>query len=77
MTPPTQAAADSLLTRYLGILPSTPEEKILRMLIEIGCEVVGGEGGSLLVPDEDGKALHFVMTVGDEGWRTVGKWVSS
>jgi len=65
MSPPS-ASADGLLTRFLGILPSTPEEKILRMLIEIGCEVVGGQEGSLLVPDDDGKSLHFVMTVGDE-----------
>jgi len=66
MSPASQSPADRLLTRFLGILPSTPEEKILRMLIEIGCEVVGGQEGSLLVPDDDGKSLHFVMTVGDE-----------
>ena len=66
MSPASQTPAERLLTRFLGILPSTPEEKILRMLIEIGCEVVGGQEGSLLVPDDDGKSLHFVMTVGDE-----------
>lgn len=56
-----------LLTRYLGILPSTPEEKILRMLIELGCEVVGGQEGSLLVYDKQDDILRFAMTVGDPG----------
>jgi GAF domain-containing protein len=58
-------ASGQLLSRYLGILPSTPEEKILRMLIELGCEVVGGEEGSLLVYDKDADLLRFAMTVGD------------
>ncbi len=65
MTAATPAASGQLLSRYLGILPSTPEEKILRMLIELGCEVVGGEEGSLLVYDKDADVLRFAMTVGD------------
>ena len=58
-------APDHLLSRFLGVLPSTPEEKILRMLIELGCEVVGGQEGSLLVYDKDADVLRFAMTVGD------------
>jgi GAF domain-containing protein len=57
--------ADHLLSRFLGVLPSTPEERILRMLIELGCEVVGGQEGSLLVYDKDADLLRFAMTVGD------------
>jgi phosphoserine phosphatase RsbU/P len=59
------AASDHLLSRFLGVLPSTPEEKILRMLIELGCEVVGGQEGSLLVYDKDADVLRFAMTIGD------------
>jgi len=65
MSPPAQPATDHLLSRFLGILPSTPEEKILRMLIELGCEVVGGQEGSLLVYDKEDDVLRFAMTVGD------------
>ena len=65
MSPPAPTAPDHLLSRFLGILPSTPEEKILRMLIELGCEVVGGQEGSLLVYDKDADVLRFAMTVGD------------
>jgi transcriptional regulator with GAF, ATPase, and Fis domain len=65
MPPPAPAAPDHPLSRVLGILPSTPEEKILRMLIELGCEVVGGQEGSLLVYDKDADVLRFAMTVGD------------
>ena len=63
--PPSQSPPDHLLSRFLGVLPSTPEEKILRMLIELGCEVVGGQEGSLLVYDKDADVLRFAMTVGD------------
>jgi GAF domain-containing protein len=65
MSPASQTAPDQILSRFLGILPSTPEEKILRMLIELGCEVVGGQEGSLLVYDKDEDVLRFAMTVGD------------
>ncbi|MCW5771222.1 MAG: GAF domain-containing protein [Rhodospirillaceae bacterium] len=64
MSPPA-ADTDQLLSRFLGILPSTPEEKILRMLIELGCEVVGGQEGSLLIYDKEADVLRFAMTVGD------------
>ncbi len=64
MSPPS-ADSDKLLTRFLGILPSTPEEQILRMLIELGCEVMGAEEGSLLVYDKDEDVLRFVMTIGN------------
>jgi GAF domain-containing protein len=63
MSPPAQTGPDQLLSRFLGILPSTPEEQILRMLIELGCEVVGGHEGSLLVYDEREQLLHFAMNV--------------
>ncbi len=35
------------------------------MLIELGCEVVGGQEGSLLVYDKNDDVLRFAMTVGD------------
>jgi transcriptional regulator with GAF, ATPase, and Fis domain len=65
MSPPAGPESDQLLSRFLGILPSTPEEKILRMLIELGCEVVGGQEGSLLIYDAEADLLRFAMTVGD------------
>jgi transcriptional regulator with GAF, ATPase, and Fis domain len=75
MSPPAQPAADHILSRFLGILPSTPEETILRMLIELGCEVVGGQEGSLLVYDEREQLLHFAMNISRSktGTSLVGK----
>jgi GAF domain-containing protein len=55
-----------LLSTYLGILPQAPEAGVLRLLIEIGAQVVGAGEGSLLVLDEEEGDLRFAMTVGSE-----------
>ncbi len=57
---------DDLLTTYLGILPQTSEETVLRLLIETGARAVGADEGSLLVLDEEAKELAFLMTLGSE-----------
>ena len=57
-------SSETPIARYLSILPQTPEEKILRLLIEVGREIVGADEGSLLVFDESKQELVFAMTVG-------------
>jgi sigma-B regulation protein RsbU (phosphoserine phosphatase) len=57
-------SAETPISRYLSILPQTPEEKILHLLIEVGREIVGADEGSLLVFDESTQELVFAMTVG-------------
>lgn len=54
----------SKLTAFLGILPKTPEEQVLRLLIELGIQITDADEGSLLVLDEKARELEFVMTVG-------------
>lgn len=54
------------LTTYLSIAPQSPEEAVLRLLIELGIQVVGAEEGSLLVLDEAAGDLVFAMTVGSK-----------
>jgi hypothetical protein len=56
---------NSPLSSYLAIAPQTPEEAVLRLLIELGLQVVGAEEGSLLVRDDAVGDLVFAMTVGD------------
>jgi GAF domain-containing protein len=55
------------LSTYLAIAPQSPEEAVLRLLIELGIQVVGADEGSLLVLDEAAGALVFAMTVGGRG----------
>lgn len=55
------------LTTYLAIAPQSPEEAVLRLLIELGIQVVGADEGSLLVLDEAAGDLVFAMTVGSRG----------
>src|SRR5262245_9795473 len=57
--------AETPIARYLSILPQTPEEKILRLLIQVGGEIVSAQEGSLLVFDESTQELVFAMTAGD------------
>ncbi|MBI5684073.1 MAG: GAF domain-containing protein [Verrucomicrobia bacterium] len=64
--------SNSVLDAYLGISSKTPEEAVLRLLIEMGAQFVGAEEGSLLVFDERKKDLVFAMTIGsDESERTL------
>jgi GAF domain-containing protein len=55
------------LSTYLAIAPQSPEEAVLRLLIELGIQVVGADEGSLLVLDETAGDLVFAMTVGGSG----------
>ncbi len=58
------ARAGAALATYLGISGSSQEGRILRLLIELGAQVVGAQEGSLLVLDEKRRELVFAMTVG-------------
>jgi GAF domain-containing protein len=62
--------SETPVSRYLSILPQTPEEKVLRLLIEVGREIVGAEEASLLVFDEPARELIFAMTGGDAASET-------
>jgi hypothetical protein len=55
------------LSTYLAIAPQSPEEAVLRLLIELGIQVVGADEGSLLVIDQTAGDLVFAMTVGNRG----------
>jgi transcriptional regulator with GAF, ATPase, and Fis domain len=59
------SSAESILQTYLGLLPASQEGGILRLLVELGIQVVGADEGSLLVLDEKSRSLLFAMTVGD------------
>ena len=54
----------SHLATYLAIAPKSPEEHVLRLLIELGAQVVSAQEGSLLVYDPTKNDLVFAMTVG-------------
>ena len=58
--------AESLLSTYLGLLPDTPEEKIIRLLLETGIEIIGADSSALLVYDDETRALRFAMVIGDQ-----------
>jgi sigma-B regulation protein RsbU (phosphoserine phosphatase) len=58
------AEPDAVLRTYLGISYQSPEDKVLRLLIELGGQFVGAEEGSLLVLDDEARELVFAMTVG-------------
>ena len=53
-----------LLSRSLAIRPASLEERTLRLILELGTELVGAEEGSLLVLDPDTNELVLTMTVG-------------
>jgi GAF domain-containing protein len=53
------------LSTYLAIAPQSAEGAVLRLLIELGIQVVGADEGSLLVLDPSTEELVFAMTVGD------------
>ncbi len=54
----------TVLSAYLGISSESSEEKVLRVLIELGAQFAGAQEGSLLVLDEKTSELVFAMTVG-------------
>ena len=58
------ARVGAALATYLGISGSSQEGMILRLLIELGAQIVGAEEGSLLVHDEKRRELVFAMTIG-------------
>jgi transcriptional regulator with GAF, ATPase, and Fis domain len=57
---------NELMTRYLGLMPGTGEDQVLRLIVETGVRAVGGDEGSLLVYDPEANDLTFVMTYGNE-----------
>jgi transcriptional regulator with GAF, ATPase, and Fis domain len=57
---------ETALTTYLGIAAEGEESRALRMLIELGVQVVGGDEGSLLLYDEARGDLVFAMTTAPE-----------
>jgi hypothetical protein len=57
-------SAGSLET-FLRIAPRSPQERTLRLLIELGAQVVGAAEGSLLTYDRRRHDLVFALTVGD------------
>ena len=48
----------------LAIDPQSSEERVLRLLIELGAQIVGAAEGSLLAYDPTTSELVFMMTVG-------------
>lgn len=55
-----------LMTRYLGVMPRTGEDQVLRLIVETGVRGVGADEGSMLVYDPDSNDLTFVMTYGNK-----------
>ncbi len=53
-----------LLSRHLAIPGAGMEERALRLILELGTELVGAEEGSLFVVDEEAQELVLTMTVG-------------
>lgn len=54
----------SVLDTYLGVSSQSSEEKVLRLLIELGAQFVDAQEGSLLVLDDEKAELVFAMTIG-------------
>ena len=52
------------LLMLLAVAPESPEEKVLKLLIEVGAQVVDADEGALLVFDPEKNDLAFAMTVG-------------
>jgi GAF domain-containing protein len=60
-----------LMTRYLGLMPVTGEDQVLRLIVETGVRAVGADEGSLLVYDPEQNDLTFVMTYGSAGSESI------
>jgi GAF domain-containing protein len=58
-------ASHAVLQTYLGISAQSQEDRVLRLLIELGAQFAGAQEGSLLVFDQGRGDLVFAMTVGD------------
>jgi hypothetical protein len=56
--------ASTGLLALLAVARGSSDEKVLKLLIELGAQVVGASEGSLLAYDPEAKDLVFVMTVG-------------
>jgi transcriptional regulator with GAF, ATPase, and Fis domain len=56
----------NLLAAYLAIHPTRPEEQALRLLVDLGRQIVGADESSLLVVDQRTGELVFVMTTGSD-----------
>jgi hypothetical protein len=54
----------SELLTLLAVSPASAEERVLRVLIELGAQVVDASEGSLLVFDPEKNDLAFAMNVG-------------
>lgn len=52
------------LLALLAVTPQSPEDLVLRLLIELGAQVVDASEGSLLVYDREKNDLVFAMNVG-------------
>ena len=63
------------LLAYLAISPASPEEAVLRLLINLGAQVVNADGGSLLVLDPEAQDLVFVMVAGESDKTLLGQRV--
>jgi len=55
-----------MLKHYLGVLPRTSEDQVLRLIVETGARAVGADEGSLLIYDAQANDLRFVMTYGSK-----------
>jgi transcriptional regulator with GAF, ATPase, and Fis domain len=62
-----------LLERYLGVLPRTGEEDVLRLIVETGARAVGADEGSLLIFDPESQELVFMMTYGGSEETLIGQ----
>ncbi|MBW2523525.1 MAG: GAF domain-containing protein [Deltaproteobacteria bacterium] len=56
----------TVLNAFLGVASESSEEKVLRLLIELGAQFVGAQEGSLLVLDDESAELVFAMTIGSD-----------
>jgi len=64
-----------LMTRYLGLMPRTGEDQVLRLIVETGVRAVKADEGSLLVYDPEANDLTFVITYGGSEDILVGQRV--
>jgi GAF domain-containing protein len=64
---------DTALETVLSIGTQSPEAAVLRLLVELGLQVVDADEGSLLVLDPDAQELVFSMVVGAEDSALVGR----
>ena len=57
---------EAALQTYLGISGRSSEGAVLRLLINLGCQVVGADEGSLLALDKDHNQLVFTMVTSSQ-----------